>query len=156
MPARADGQRRFMLAAGLVPHRNGSRGTYAPEVGSQRTSRILTCRSPYCQLLSHGFFLPQHTAEQLSRGRTREFLYDHDFPGQLVGCNLALAECDQLVGGDELPRLQHNEGFGNLAAHLVRHSDDSNIGNSWVRGEGHLNFLRPNAVTRTLDDVVLP
>src|SRR5271157_3463089 len=156
MPARADGQRRFMLAAGLVPHRNGSRGTYAPEVGSQRTSRILTCRSPYCQLLSHGFFLPQHAAEQLSRGRTREFFYDHDFPGQLVGCNLALAEGDQLFAADGLARLQHDEGFGNLAAHLVWYSDDSDIGNSRMGGQGDLNLLRSNAVTRTFDDVVLP
>src|SRR5271166_619010 len=115
------------------------------------------CRSsPYCQLLSHGFFLPQHTAEQLSRGRTREFLYDHDFPGQLVGCNLALAERDQLFGADGLARLQHNEGFGNLAAHLVGHPDDSNISHSRVGGNGNLNFLRPDTVTRTLDDVVLP
>src|SRR5271157_673299 len=63
------------------------------------------------RLLSPRFFLLQHAAQQLSCRCTREFVYDHDFPRQFVGRNLALAEGDQLFGAESLPRLQHHECF---------------------------------------------
>src|SRR5271157_98826 len=129
-----------------------------PDTNPTSSTRLLTGASLQrgARLLSPRFFLLQHAAKQLSCGCTREFVYDHDFPRQLVGRNLALAEGEQVLGAERFARLQHHECLGNLAAHFVGHPDDTDVGNGRVGGNGDLNLLGPDAVTRTLDDVVFP